>query len=77
MKINAVEFMYEELCYKSSTSKYENSNSNINISNISHLPFDMLCFLLEKMMTQCSMHWQSAGTIKQFMVKNSVNGMTK
>ena len=24
MKINAVEFMYIELCYKSSTSKYEN-----------------------------------------------------
>ena len=40
--------MYEESCYKSSTSKYEKLNSNINISNILHLPFDMLCFLLEK-----------------------------
>ena len=50
MKINAVKFMYEELCYKSSTSKYEKSNSNINISNISHLTFDMLFFSLEKMM---------------------------
>ena len=47
MRTNSVEFMYEELCYKSSTSKYEKSNSNINISNISHLTFDMLCFSLE------------------------------
>ena len=47
MKINAVEFMYEKLCYKISTSKYEKSNSNINISKISHLHFDMLCFLIE------------------------------
>ena len=43
MKINAVEFMHEELCCKISTSKYEKSNSNINISKILHLPFDMLC----------------------------------
>ena len=43
MKINAVEFMYVELCYKSSTSKYEKPNSNINIPKISHSPFDMLC----------------------------------
>ena len=35
--------MYEESCYKSSTSKYEKSNSNNNISKISHLLFDMLC----------------------------------
>ena len=48
MKINAVEFMYVESCYKSLTSKYEKSNSNINISKISHLPFDMLSFSLEK-----------------------------
>ena len=47
MKINAVEFMYAEFCYKSSTSKYEKSNSNINITKILHLPFDMLCFSLE------------------------------
>ena len=47
MKINVVEFMYVVSCYKSSTSKYKKSNSNINISKISHLPFDMLCFSLE------------------------------
>ena len=41
--------MYEKSCYKSSTSKYEKSNSNINMNNISHLPFDMLCYLLEYM----------------------------
>ena len=41
------EFMYEKLCYISSTSKYEKSNSNINIAKISHLTFDMLCYLFE------------------------------
>ena len=30
--MNAVEFMYVESCYKSSTSKYEKSNSNIKIN---------------------------------------------
>ena len=44
-------FMYEKSCYKTSTSKYENLNSNFNISKISHLPFDMLHYLLEYMMT--------------------------
>ena len=47
MKINAVEFMYVKSCYKSSTSKYEKSNSNINISKISHLPFDIFVFHLK------------------------------
>ena len=41
---------------KSLTSKYEKSNSNINISRILPLPFDMLCYLLEYMMTLCKMH---------------------
>ena len=35
MKINAIEFMYEESCYKISTSKYKKSNSNMNIYKIS------------------------------------------
>ena len=47
MKINAVEFMYEESCYNSPTSKYKKSNSNINISKISHLPFDIFVFHLK------------------------------
>ena len=38
-------------CYQSSALKYEKLNSNINISKISHLLFDMLCYLLESMMT--------------------------
>ena len=41
------ESMHWKLCYKSSTLKYENANSNINISKIMHLPFAMLCYLLE------------------------------
>ena len=48
IKINSVEFMYVESCYKSSTSKYEKSNRNINISKIYNLPFDMFSFSLEK-----------------------------
>ena len=48
MKINAVQFLYFKSSYKSLTSKYEKSNSNINISKISHLPFDVLCFHLKK-----------------------------
>ena len=43
MKIIVVEFVYVEFCYKNPTSKYEKSNSNINISKMSHLPFDMFC----------------------------------
>ena len=50
-------FMYEKSCYKSSTSKYEKLNSNINIPNISHLPFGMLCYLLESMMTLYNCWW--------------------
>ena len=48
MKINAVKIVCVESSYKSSASKYEKSNSNINISKISHLPFDMFCFHLKR-----------------------------
>ena len=61
MKINAVEFMYEELCYKSPTSKYKKSNDHIIISKILNLPFDMLCFYLEKW-------WHSAQRIDNLQV---------
>ena len=44
-------FMYEISCYKISASKYEKYNSNINISNIMQLIFDMLCCLIESIMT--------------------------
>ena len=57
--------------------KYEKSNSNINISNIVHLPFDMLCYLLESTMSQCRIHWQLAGTLKWPVVQNCVPGTTK
>ena len=50
-------FIYEKLCYKSSTPKYKKLNSNINIYKIMHLTFDMLCYLLESIMTQWKMHW--------------------
>ena len=70
-------YIYEKLCYKSSTSKYEKLNSNINISTIMHLPFDMLCYLLESMMARCKMQWQLASTLKQPVVQNCVPGKTK
>ena len=69
--------MYEESCHKSSTSKYEKSNSNINISKISHLPFDMLCVFTWKMTTQCSINWQLAITMKQPLVQNIANEKKK
>ena len=46
-------FMHERLCYKSSTFKNEKLNGNINISEILHLPFDILCYLLKSMMEWC------------------------
>ena len=74
MKINEVQFMYVESCYKISTLKYEKSKINIKISNISHLPFDMFCFSLEKMMTLCQMNQQSIIFLKRIVVKNCENG---
>ena len=61
-------FMYENLCYKSSTSKYEKMNSNIIISDKMHLPFYILCYLLESMMTQYKNQWKSAITLKGLVV---------
>ena len=71
------EAMYEKLGFKNSTSKYEKSNSNINTSNISHLPFDTLCYLIEYMMTLCKMHRQLASILKRPVVQNCVDGTTK
>ena len=70
-------FMYEKLCYKSSTWKNEKSNSNIDISKISHLPFDILCYLLESMIAWCKNHWQSASTLKRPVVQNCAPSTTK
>ena len=47
LKINAVQFVYVESCYKIFTSKCKKSNCNINISNISDLNFDVMYFSLE------------------------------
>ena len=56
MKINAVQFVHVKLSYKSLTSKYEKSNSNINISKLSHLPFDIMCVSTGRTMTLCQMN---------------------
>ena len=44
LQINAVQCVYVELFYKSFTKKYKKSNYNIDISNVSDLPFDVMCF---------------------------------
>ena len=36
--------------------KNEKTNSDINISKILHLLFDMLCYLLKSMMARCKMN---------------------
>ena len=76
MKINAVEIMYVESCYNISISKYERSKSNIKISNIYHLPFDIFCFSIQKMTTLCQMQRKSISILKQPVVQNYVNGLT-
>ena len=48
MKINKVQFVYVKTCYKILTPKYKKPNRNINFSNISDLPFDVMCFSPEK-----------------------------
>ena len=46
-------FMYQKLCYKSSTLKNGKSNSNVNIPKILHLPFDMLYYSIEIVCLKC------------------------
>ena len=48
IEIDAAQFVYVESCYKILTSKYKKSKCNINISNISDLPFDAMCLSIEK-----------------------------
>ena len=48
LQINAAQCVYVELCYKAFTPKYKKSNYNIDISNVSDLTFDGMCFSLEK-----------------------------
>ena len=70
--------MYVEFCYKILTSKYKNSNRDINNSNISDLTFDLMLFSLEKtmMMKLCQMNQQSIGFLKQPANKIGANIMT-
>ena len=60
------------------TSKYKKSNRDINISNISDLPFDVMCFSLGKMMMVilCQMNQQSIGFLKQPANEIGANVMT-
>ena len=77
LEINAVQFVYVESCYKILTSK-QNLNRNIDISNIYNLPFDVMCFSLEKTttMTLFQMNRQSMIFLKQPANKIGANVMT-
>ena len=70
--------MYVKPCYKILASKYRKSNRNINISNISDLNFDVMCFSLGKtmIMTLCQMNRQSISFLKQVVNKIGANVMT-
>ena len=57
--------------------KNDKSNSNINITKILHLTFDMVCCLLESMMLWCKMNWQLASRSKIHVVQKCVPSMTK
>ena len=48
LQINVVQCVYVELCYKTFTSTYKKSNYDIDISNVSDLTFDGMCFFPEK-----------------------------
>ena len=58
--------------------KIKKSNRNINISNISDLTFDAMCFSLEKTMTMTlsQMNQQSISSLKQLANKISEKVMT-
>ena len=75
MKINSVEIMYGESCYDISISKYDKSKSNIKISKISHLPFDIF-FSPKIIMTLCQIQRQSTSFLKRLVVQNCANGLT-
>ena len=49
LQINAVHCVYVESCYKFFTSTYKKLNYNIDISNVSDIPFDGMCFFLDEL----------------------------
>ena len=74
MRINAVKIMYVRSCYNISISEYEKSKSNIKISKVSHLNFDIF-FSLKKMMTLCQMQRQPTSFLEQLVFQNCANGL--
>ena len=48
LQINAVQCVYVESCYKIFTSTYKKSNCNVDISNLSDLPFYEMCLFLDE-----------------------------
>ena len=66
---------------KNCVTKVEHQNTKnqtvINIYKLPKLTFDMLCCLLEYMMTLWAMHWQSASPLEKPVVQNGVNETTK
>ena len=44
MQYNQQIYVWKIVLQKFNNNKNEKSNSNVNISKISHLPFDILCY---------------------------------
>ena len=57
--------------------KNEKSDINVNISSISHLPFDMLWYSLESTMVRCKTHWQAEICYKIAVVQNRAPSTTE
>ena len=80
-KVSAISWKYSYycsifgfLCMKIVLQKFniknDKLNSNVNISKILHLPFDMLLYSLGSIMVRCKMHRQSDSRSKVPVVQN-------
>ena len=76
MQFNQKSYVYKIVLQKFNI-KNDKSNSNVNISEISHLPFDMLCYLPESMMVRCKMYWQSSSRSKRPVLQNRAASTTE
>ena len=77
MQYNQQIYVWKIVLQKFNIKKNDKSNSNVNISKILHLPFDMFCYSLESMMVRCKMHWKSASRSKIPVFQNRTPSKTK
>ena len=77
MQYNQQMFVWKIVLQKFNIKKLKIEQYYNNISNILHLPFDMLCNSIESMMARYKMYQQSTITLKLTMVQNCASSMTK